>query len=198
MRVLLISFVVLLLIGCIARPTKHGGMAIAIIPVSSTEDIPDINQTYYDELSQLKVGDSIGRVEHLFPGSEKECFPSGVCNYTVFEQRRIRLDRRIVDLDNFTTGIVSLLGLTCLLAKKECSEVFDAVWHVAIASAIQRSQYQSTPTSKDGVVSLIQWINIEIVDNHVTQIAVNEPLEQFKPKAYENKLPPLEEALKIN
>ncbi|MDC2890900.1 hypothetical protein [Psychrosphaera algicola] len=46
-----------------------------------------------------------------------------------------------------------------------------------------------------GIMTLLQWINIEFDQGKVTSWAINEPLEQYKPKTFKNELPDLEDAL---
>lgn len=188
------SFVVLIcmmcLCGCVVSSDKH--LKQEALLISKKEDIPDIKKTYKSEISQLHVGMSRGQVVMLFPNAEAECYPSGVCNITIFDERRIKLSPKLAGLESLTTGIVSLLALTCIVIEEECTEALFAMLNVGIASSIERNKLHNT---EDGSISLIQWINIELVEQKVTQWAINEPLEQFRPKSLNNKLPPLEEAL---
>jgi hypothetical protein len=192
-RKLLQSLVLLssifMITACVTQADK------TILKVSSTKDIPDINKRYEKQLAQLKVGMTKSQVIGLFPGMERECFESGVCYFTVFDERFVQIDHRVADLNLLTTSLVTLLGLTCILSTDDCNEAIVAAINVAIASAVKNKQIHTT--SEGGrVLTLLQWINIEFVDNSVTQWAVNEPLPQFIPKSFENKLPNLEDALK--
>jgi len=167
-----------------------------ILKVSSVKDIPDINQRYATELTQLKVGMTKSQVIGLFPGMERECFESGVCYFTVFDERFVQIDHRVADLNLLTTSLVTLLGLTCILSTDDCNEAVVAAINVAIASAVKNKQIHVT---SDGgrVLTLLQWINVEFVNNKVTQWSINEPLPQFIPKSFDNQLPSLEDALKL-
>lgn len=57
-----------------------------------------------------------------------------------------------------------------------------------------RSGYYSS-AKPTGILTLLQWINIEFDQGRVTSWAINEPLEQYKPKTFKNELPDLEDAL---
>lgn len=65
---------------------------------------------------------------------------------------------------------------------------------LGIVNATERSP-QRTKINTQEPITLIQWINVKVERGKVTEWAVNEPLEQFKPKTFDNKLPPLDEAL---
>jgi len=172
---------------------------------------------------------TIGQVNALFPNIERECYESGVCHFTVFDEKQVRLDVRLKDLDILTGSLFSLLALTCVLSKDSCDTALAAAVNVGIAASIEANNITRdyTPTSLIALVNfinlgtlgiqgpvrstnsksiskkhlnditLIQWINIELNEGRVTQWAVNEPLEQYKPKTYTNELPSLEEALGI-
>ena len=187
---LIIFSSLLIITACVTQADK------TILKVSSTKDIPDINQRYATQLSQLKVGMTKSQVIGLFPGMERECFESGVCYFTVFDERYVQIDHRVADLNLLTTSLVTLLGLTCILSTDDCNEAFVAAINVAIASSVKNKQIH---VASDGgrVLTLLQWINVEFVDNEVTQWAINEPLPQFVPKSFENELPSLEDALQL-
>lgn len=166
-----------------------------IIKVNSVEDIPDINSVYANKISQLEKGMSYGKLRGLFPYAEKECYPSGVCNLTVFQEDLVQIDKRVGDLNMLTGSLISLFALTCIISDEDCTEALVAALNVGIASAIESNRIQTSNNNSD-LVTLLQWINVEIVDNKVTQWAINEPLSQFKPKTSKNQLPDLDEALK--
>ena len=189
MRRLLTTFVALSLFACASNPIPY--------KVASIDDVPDINQVYKSQIKQLNVGMTEGQVIGLFPYAERECYPSGVCNITVFREDLIQIDVRLADLDKLTGTLISLLALTCILSNDDCTEAAVAALNVAVASAVESNRIDSTP-SKNGIVSLLQWINIEIVDNKVSQWAINEPLMQFQPRKLKNELPSLEEAMAGN
>ena len=228
MKPVKIASIYLLLIaslcGCISPRSTQ-----TTIVVKSVDDIPDISEEYAKPLSKLEKGMSIGQVNALFPNIERECYESGVCHFTVFDEKQIRLDVRLKDLDILTGSLFSLLALTCVLSKESCDSALAAAVNVGIASAIESGNISRdyTPHSLVALVNfinhgtlgiqgplrssdpknitkqrlnditLIQWINIELDQGKVTQWAVNEPLEQYKPKTYSNELPSLEEALGI-
>jgi hypothetical protein len=181
LQCLMLTLTLTFLTACVSQAD------LVILKVGSTEDIPDINQKYDTQLNQLKIGMSKAQVTALFPNMEKECFESGICNFTVFDETYINL---------LTTSLVSLLGLTCILSKNECNEAIIAALNVTLASSISRHDIQTT-SSGNPVLTLLQWINIEFVDGKVTQWAINEPLPQFQPKTFDNKLPSLEDALAL-
>ena len=134
----------------------------------------------------------------LFPNVEKECYPnSDICHFTVFDERLIQIDKRLGDVNVLTGTLVSLLALTCFISDDDCPEAIIAAFHVGLASAIDSKRIKSD-IKKDGIVSLIQWINIELEHGKVKQWAINEPLTQYRPKTYTNELPPLDEALKTS
>lgn len=167
-----------------------------IIKVNSVEDIPDINTVYKSEIKQLEVGMNMGEVLSLFPNVERECYAdSEICHFTVFDERLIQIDKRLGDVNLLAGSLVSLLAITCLISDDDCPEAIVAAFNVVFASAIETRKIK-TSVNKDGIVSLIQWINIELERGKVKQWAINEPLTQFRPKTYTNELPPLEEALK--
>lgn len=190
LQCLMLTLTLTFLTACVSQAD------LVILKVGSTEDIPDINQKYDTQLNQLKIGMSKAQVTALFPNMEKECFESGICNFTVFDETYIQVDKRAGDLNLLTTSLVSLLGLTCILSKNECNEAIIAALNVTLASSISRHDIQTT-SSGNPVLTLLQWINIEFVDGKVTQWAINEPLPQFQPKTFDNKLPSLEDALAI-
>lgn len=66
---------------------------------------------------------------------------------------------------------------------------------MGITNPDQENQVRRSVPKKNGIITLLQWINIEFVDGKVSSWAVNEPLEQYKPKTFTNELPPLDEAL---
>ena len=167
----------------------------AIIKVNSIEDIPSIESLYAFEITKLKKEMSYGQVRALFPNAEKECYPSGVCNVTVFQEDLVQIDKRIGDLRLLTGSLVSLLALTCIISDEDCTEALVAALNVGVAASIDSNRIQTSKNDSD-IVTLLQWINIEVVDNKVSQWAINEPLSQFQPKSYTNELPTLEEALK--
>jgi len=183
-----------LLSGCAAKGVIRGA-EVAIIIVDSIEDIPDIKDKYSDEIAQLKVGMTKGQVLSLLPNVEQECFANDdVCNFTVFDERRIAVNKKLGDLKLLTGSLVTMLSLTCILSNDSCPEVFNAMLNLGLASALESKKLRSE-ANRDGSLTLIQWINIEFKNNKVTQWAINEPLEQFKPKSFKNELPPLEESL---
>lgn len=186
MKNILIVLSVLILVACAANPTPF--------KVGSIDDVPDINEVYSSQISQLSVGMTKGQVFSLFPYAERECFPSGVCNLTVFREDLIQIDVRLADLDKLTGTLISLLALTCILSDDDCTKAAVAALNVGLASAVESNRIENSP-SKSGIVSLLQWINIEIVDNKVSQWAINEPLPQFQRKNIKNQLPSLEEAM---
>lgn len=169
-----------------------------IIKVNSVDDIPDINTVYKRQITELKVGMSKGQVLAIFPNVEKECYAnSEICHFTVFDEKLLQIDKRLGDVNVLTGSLVSLLAITCLISDDDCPEAIIAAFHVGIASALE-SQRIKNDIKKDGIVSLIQWINIEFERGKVKQWAINEPLSQFRPKTYSNELPPLDEALKTS
>lgn len=168
-----------------------------VIKVNSVDDIPDIKNVYADKISQLEKGMSYGRLRGLFPYAEKECYPSGVCNLTVFQEDLVQIDKRVGDLDMLTGSLISLLALTCIISDEDCTEAVVAALNVGIASAIESNRIQTSQNNSD-IVTLLQWINVEVVNNKVSQWAINEPLSQFKPSTYKNQLPDLDEALKTS
>lgn len=167
-----------------------------VLKVNSKEDIPDISQQYSYQINHLKIGMTKGQVIALFPEMEQECFESGVCNFTVFNETLIQIEHKIGDLNLLTTSLVTMLGLTCIFSKNDCNEAIFAALNVGIASTIKHHQIHST-AGDSKVLTLVQWINIEFVDDKVSQWAINEPLPQFQPKSFDNKLPSLEDALKL-
>ena len=185
-----ITLCLLVLAACVTPADR------TIIKVSSTKDIPDIQQRYAQQLKQLKVGMSKSQVIGLFPGMERECFESGVCYFTVFDERYVQIDQRVTDLNLLTTTLVTLLGLTCILSKDDCPEAIVAAMNLAVSSSIKKKQIYTT-SSDSRVFTLLQWINIEFIDDKVSQWAINEPLPQFKTKSFDNHLPSLEDALKL-
>ncbi|NVK26147.1 MAG: hypothetical protein HWE10_14555 [Gammaproteobacteria bacterium] len=186
---ILVALSALLLSACTTLPKQR------IIKVNSVDDIPDINTLYKDEIAQLNKGMSQGQVLTLFSNIERECYPNGtVCHFTVFDEQLLQIDKRLGDLNILTGSLISLLTLTCFISDDSCPEAIIAALNVGLASAIENRRI-SSETKEDGVLTLIQWINIEFVDGKVTQWAINEPLSQFKPKSYSNELPPLEESL---
>jgi hypothetical protein len=189
-KTVLVVFISTLMITACVSPADR-----TILKINSKDDIPDITQKYAPQLSQLKVGMSKSQVIGLFPGMERECYESGVCHFTVFDERFIQIDKRVGDLDLLTTSLVSLLALTCILSTDDCNKAVIATLNVVIASAVGHNRIYSSPTD-ERVLTLLQWINVEFVDNKVKQWAINEPLPQFIPKSFENKLPNLEDALK--
>lgn len=166
-----------------------------VIKVNSVDDIPDIKNVYANKISQLEKGMSYGKLQGLFPYAEKECYPSGVCNLTIFQEDLVQIDKRIGDLNMLTGSLISLLALTCIISDEDCTKAVVAALNVGIASAVESNRIQTSKNNSD-IVTLLQWINIEIVDNKVSQWAINEPLAQFKPKSYKNELPDLDDALK--
>lgn len=186
MRAFLIMVITLFIGGCASNPIPF--------KVGSIEDVPDINEVHRLQIEQLKIGMSKGQVLSLFPYAERECFPSGVCNITVFREDLIQIDIRLADLDKLTGTLISLLALTCILSNDDCTKAAVAALNLGVASAVESNRIERSP-SKNGVVSLLQWINIEIVDDKVSQWAINQPLPQFQPKNLRNQLPDLEEAL---
>jgi len=212
-----------LIFGCTSSPEKT-----SILVIKELDDIPDISARYDEQLSELKLGMKQGQVTSLFPASEKECFSDEICHFTVFEERQIVLDKRLADIDTLTTGLISALALTCLVADDSCKEAIFAAFNVSLAATLEKEKLKrphnamtfpvlinalnnqslginsdtsaSPQRSKIGAgepITLIQWINVKVENGRVVEWAVNEPLEQFKPKRFENKLPPLEEALGI-
>ena len=167
-----------------------------ILKVDSVDDIPQITERYKYQLEHLKVGMTKSQVIGLFPGMERECFESGVCYFTVFDERYVQIDHRVTDLNLLTTSLVTLLGLTCILSSDDCNEAVIAAINVAIASSVKNKQIHTT-SNGGRVLTLLQWINVEFIDNKVTQWAINEPLPQFIPKSFENELPSLEDALQL-
>lgn len=186
MKLVYTVIISILMAGCISNQL--------ILKVNSKEDIPKIDEQYASRLIEMEVGMGADKVFSLFPLSEKECYPSGVCNITIFREDLIQVDKRIGDLNLLTGSLISLLALTCIVSDEDCNEAIVAAINVGLASAIDHNRIQTSKVHSN-VVTLIQWINIEVVDNKVTQWAINEPLEQFKPKSYKNELPSLEESL---
>lgn len=222
---LLLFITFLLLIGACATHNT------SVLVVSKVDDIPDINKIYEKEIRQLKVGMNIHQVNSLFPNLERECYESGVCHFTVFQEQKIRLDERLGDLEILSGSLISLLALTCALSNDSCEKALAAAVNVGIATAVeydrirasgksggssvglmalvqminlgtigveQQAQGQtvyrnSAPTG--GILTLLQWINIEFDKGKVTKWAINKPLEQYQPKTFKNELPPLEDSL---
>lgn len=168
----------------------------AIVKVNSKEDIPDITQQYQSQISQLKVGMSKSQVIALFPPMERECYPSGTCHFTVFNEDIIQIDHRIGDLNLLTSSLISMLALTCILSSEECTEAMVAALNLSIAASVKSHQIH-TSSSNSNVLTLLQWINIELVNGKVTQWAINEPLPQYQPKSHKNQLPNLEQSLQL-
>lgn len=164
------------------------------IKVKSVDDIPDIAKLHKKQLAQLKLGMEHSQVRGLFPYAETECFPSGVCNVTVFRQDLIQINAKLVGLRTLTGSLMSLLALTCILANENCNEAAVAALNLGVASAIEESHLRSDVSSSN-TFTLVQWINIEIIEGKVSQWAINQPLSQFQNKQYKNQLPPLDEAL---
>ncbi len=167
------------------------------IKVKSVDDIPDIAELHKAQIEQLKLGMNQGQVRGLFPYAETECFDSGVCNITVFRQDLIQINAKLVDLRTLTGSLMSLLALTCILSNDECTEAAVAALNLGIASAVEESRLRNDVSSSN-TFTLVQWVNIEVIDNKVSQWAINQPLSQFQSKPYKNQLPPLEEALNNN
>ena len=210
----------LFLAGCASQPGS-------IIVVKTVDDIPNISEEYKKPLAQLKKGMSLGQVNALFPNVERECYESGTCHFTVFDEKQIRLDKRLVDLDLLSGTLFSLLALTCALSEDSCGKALAAAINVGIATSIEHERITTSHNASSllalvqminmgtlgtqgqlgasrshsrsnlavNEITLIQWINIEFEQGRVTQWAVNEPLEQFKPKSFDNELPSLDEAL---
>lgn len=213
------------LFGCASKSSS-------IIRVSSVEDIPDISKMYKPQIAQLKVGMNQYQINSLFPNLERECYESGVCHFTVFDERQVQIDPRIDGLSTLSGTLVSMFALTCLLAEETCPKALAAAINVGLATAVESANIQGSPNPttgliplinlinhgtlgiqvdgegrrvadhgyrssppSNGVYTLIQWINIELHDGKVKEWAVNEPLQQFRPKTYKNELPDLEEAL---
>ena len=176
------------MLGCASHPVPF--------KVASIDDVPDITQTYKSQIDKLKVGMSKGQVIALFPYAERECFPSGVCNITVFREDLIQIDVRLADLNKLTGTLISLLALTCILSDDDCTKAAVAALNVGLASAVESNLIENTH-SNTGVVSLLQWINIEVSSDKVTQWAINKPLSQFQPKNKKLQRPTLEEAMGI-
>lgn len=189
MRLSLLLIFTLLIYACASVAPRH------IVKIDSIDDIPDINVMYEYEIARLETGMTKDQVNSLFSNMEQECFPSGTCYMTVFDKRFVQIDRRIGDLNLLTGSLVSLLALTCIIAEEECAEAIIAAFNVGIASALGANRIQ-TSQGKDGVFTLLQWINIELENGQVKQWAINEQLPQFQPKTFKNELPPLEESLK--
>ena len=216
----IVFLLIFAVIGCAINPTTT-------IVVKSVDDIPIISDEYSQPLTKLRKGMTIGQVNALFPNVERECYESGVCHFTVFDEKQIRLDSRIKGLNMLTGSLFSLLALTCALSEDSCAAALAAAVNVGVATSIEHAnisqshspaslialvqiinhgtlgthvQLGESPTRSTSPknitdVTLIQWINIEFDQGKVTQWAVNEPLEQFKPKSFKNELPALDEAL---
>lgn len=216
MKLLLTSIVILLLSACANR-------AGAPIKVASIEDIPSIQEEYAKPLSKLRKGMNKYQVLSLFPNSEQECYESGTCHLTVFDKKEIELNKGLLDLNKLKTTVFSALALTCVLDPDTCTETALAAYNLMAAGTINiglsksgvhvpaniivGSQNPSIPGESFAKslydygsyqFTLLQWINIEINDGVVTEWAINEPLQQYKPNSNTNELPPLEESLGIN
>lgn len=179
------------LITACASPTPP-----LIIKVNSVDDIPDINTLYKSEIERLELDMSAGQVLALFPNIEQECYPNGdICHFTVFDERLVQIDKRLGDVNLLTGTLFTLLALTCVISDDDCPEAVVAALNVLTASSFEKRRIK-TSVNKDGIITLVQWINIELERGKVKQWAINEPLSQFRPKTYTNELPPLEEALK--
>lgn len=184
--------IIFIISACTVSPNSAG----IVIKVNSKEDIPNIKEQYKEELERLYIGMPQAQVKSMFPYAETECYPSRVCHITIFNETLISVDKRIGDLNLLTGSLMSMFALTCLLSEDDCVEAIFAAFNVGIAAAVDSNRIKKTP-NQSGVITLIQWINIETSEGKVTQWAINEPLPQYQPKSFKNKLPPLEDSLNL-
>lgn len=162
--------------------------------VKSKDDIVQIDQQYQQQLKQVFVGMSSTELFELFKHHEYECYPSGICHFTIITETQVVVDKRLQDLSFLTGGLLSALGVTCILSKESCTEAIVAALNVGINSAVAEQGIKNTADTGRSFL-LTQWINFEINGDKVSSWSINQPLDRFIPKTIENNLPELEESL---
>lgn len=94
-----------------------------------------------------------------------------------------------LEYDNFTnnSNSVTLVSLVQTINNRTIG--------VTVNDQGQPVNRYRTTRPPSGILTLLQWVNIEFENGKVTNWAINEPLEQYQPKTYKNELPALEDAL---